>query len=67
MEMYRYVIQKTDGRFYWKGNVSSLWGLKESFDDAYLFKTESSAKQRMKSANLQNCKVRKVKIELLEE
>lgn len=65
MEIYRYVIQKDNGQFYWKGNVSSLWGLTDYFDDAYIFKTESSAKQRIKTANLQNCTVRKVKIELL--
>lgn len=63
--VFRFVIEKDNGQFYWKGNTSSLWGLKDSLGDAYLFKTENSAKQRIKTANLQNCQVRKVKIELI--
>ena len=67
MEYYRYVIQNANGQFYWKGNVSSMWGLRDNLEDAYLFKTESSARTRIKTANMQNCTVRKIKIELVKE
>lgn len=67
MEYYRYVIQNANGQYYWECNVSSMWGLIDNLEGAYLFKTESSARARIKTANMQNCTVRKVKIELVKE
>ena len=67
MVTYKYVIINDCGQFYWKGNVSSLYGFKDDFDDAYLFKTEKSANQRIKSLNTPNLKVGKVKVEFIED
>lgn len=43
-----YILQRSDGKFYWKGNTSSMWGYKENFEDAFLFKTKSGALSRSK-------------------
>lgn len=67
MENYKFVIQNEFGQFYWKGNTSSLYGFKDDFNEAYLFKSEMSAKQRIKSLNVSNCVVRTVKLELIKD
>jgi hypothetical protein len=42
----KYVLQRADGQFYYKGRVSSSWGFTEDFNKAYLFDTEKGAKLR---------------------
>lgn len=58
----RYVLQREDGKFYYRGNTSSAWGFTDDFSDAYLFKTEYHAKQRSFTANPLSTVVRKVKL-----
>ena len=39
MKRIMYVLQNEDGTFYWKNeNTSSSHGLKDGFENAYLFK-----------------------------
>ena len=44
-----YVLQNEDGFFYWKNeSTSSSHGLKEGFENAFLFKTRQGAERRRK-------------------
>ena len=66
--MIKYVLQRADGQFYYKGRVSSSWGFTEDFNEAYLFDTEKGAKTRKSlPAAGENAKIRKVLITLLPE
>ena len=59
-----YVLMREDGTFYWRGNVSSVYGWKD-FDEACLFKTRQGAESRMFVSAPLKCEVRKVKITLV--
>ena len=66
-ERIMYVIQRADGKFYWKHpSISSCYGY-DSFDKAHLFSTEKRAKSRIgyDSAG-QECEVKQVKVTLLD-
>ena len=42
-EIYRYVIQNQEGKFYWKdSSTSSCNGFDSSFDKAFFFRNEKS-------------------------
>lgn len=62
-----YVIQRADGKFYWKHqSISSCYGY-DSFDKAHLFSTEKGAKSRIGyGSDGQDCKVKQVKIVLVD-
>ena len=67
-ERIMYVIQRADGQFYWKDqSISSYYGY-DSFDKAHLFATEKGAKARLKviGRNGQECKVKRVKVTLVD-
>lgn len=66
-ERIMYVIQRADGKFYWKHrSISSCYGY-DSFDKANFFYTEKGAKSRISQiVDGQECKVRQVKIVLVE-
>ncbi len=66
-DVIKYVLQREDGTFYYKGSGSSNYGYSQDFSDAFLFKTERGAKSRSFTANPLSVKVRKVKITLLNE
>ena len=67
-ERMMYVLQRADGKFYWKNqNTSSSHGWEEGFENAFLFATEKGAKSRMYTSHDQECKIRKVKITLIDE
>lgn len=58
-----YVIRREDGKFYWKGNTSSLHGFKE-FDEAVMFRTKSGAESRLFVERNMKCEVLPVEITL---
>lgn len=63
-----YVIQRADGKFYWKDqSISSLYGY-DSFDKAHLFATEKGAKTRIRTLGHsgQDCVVKQVKVTLVD-
>jgi hypothetical protein len=61
-----YVLQDEEGKFYWKNeNTSSSHGLKEGFENAYLFKTRKGAEQRRKLPCYSNCVIKEVEIKLV--
>ena len=64
-ERIMYVIQRTDGKFYWKhSKIGSYYGY-DSFDKAHLFSTEKGAKSRIGYGNDgQECTVKRVKVVL---
>lgn len=67
-ERIMYVIQRADGKFYWKHqSISSCYGY-DSFDKAHLFVTEKGAKTRISTLgrNGQECKVKQVKVTLVD-
>ena len=44
----KYVLQNSDGEFYWKDkSVSSRYGFTEDFSKAYIFDSEKGAKTRL--------------------
>ena len=44
----KYVLQNSDGQFYWKDkSVSSRYGFTEDFSKAYIFDSEKGAKTRL--------------------
>lgn len=45
-----YVIRRSDGKFYYKGHVSSMYGFVEDFNKAFLFESERGAKSRLYTA-----------------
>ncbi len=66
-ERIMYVIQRADGKFYWKHQrISSCYGY-DSFDKAHLFSTEKGAKLRIGyGSEGQECKIKQVKIVLVD-
>ncbi len=66
-ERIMYVLQRADGKFYWKNtNTSSSNGYEDGFDKAFLFATERGARSRMGyGCNGQECKIKKVKVTLI--
>lgn len=66
MKRTMYVLQNEDGLFYWKNkNTSSSHGLKEGFENAFLFKTRQGAEKRRKLPFLSKCEIREVEIKLI--
>lgn len=63
-----YVIQRADGKFYWKHpNIGHYYGY-DSFGKAHLFATQKGAKLRLGyGSDGQECKVKQVMITLNEE
>ena len=49
-ESIRFVIRRSDGQFYYKGHVSSMYGFTEDFNKAFLFESERGAKSRLYTA-----------------
>lgn len=67
MKRIMYVLQHEDGRFYWKNdNTSSSHGLKEGFENAFLFKTKKGAEQRKKLPCYSECTIKQVEVKLIE-
>ena len=66
-DIIKYVLQREDGTFYYKGSGSSNYGYSHDISEAFLFKTEQGAKSRSFTANPLSVKVRKVKMSLLDE
>lgn len=64
-ERIMYVIQRADGKFYWKHqSISACYGY-DSFDKAHLFSTEKGAKSRIGyGSDGQECTVKRVKVVL---
>lgn len=63
-----YVLQSEDGQFYWKNeSTSSSHGLKEGFENAFLFKTRKGAETRKKLPCYRNCVIREVEVKLVEK
>ena len=68
MKRIRYVLQDEDDRFYWKSDgVSSMHGLTEHFEQAYLFKSKRGAEQRKKLPCYSKCIIREVELKLIEK
>lgn len=66
MKRIMYVLQNEDGSFYWKNeNTSSSHGLKDGFENAYLFKTQKGAEQRKKIPCYSKCTVKEVELKLV--
>ena len=57
----KYVIQRADGQFYYRKNVSSAWGFTEDFGKASLFESEKGAKSRLDIAG-EGAKIRTVTV-----
>ena len=66
-ERIMYVIQRADGKFYWKHpKIGSYYGY-DSFDKAHLFLSEKGAKSRIGyGSEGQECKVKRVKVTLVD-
>ena len=66
-ERIMYVIQRADGKFYWKHqSISSYYGY-DSFDKAHLFLSEKGAKSRIGyGSEGQDCIVKRVKVALVD-
>ena len=62
----KYVIQRADGQFYYRKNVSSAWGFTEDFNKASLFESEKGAKSRLDIAG-EGARIRRVVVSLLPE
>ena len=62
----KYVIQRADGQFYYRKNVSSAWGFTEDFGKASLFESEKGAKSRLDIAG-EGARIRKVAVGLLSD
>ena len=60
----KYVIQRADGQFYYRKNVSSAWGFTEDFNKASLFESEKGAKSRLDIAG-EGARIRKVAVGLV--
>ena len=55
MKRIMYVLQNEDGSFYWKNeNTSSSHGLKDGFENAYLFKTKKVLNKERNYSAIQN-------------
>lgn len=68
LQTIKYIVQREDGLFYWKGWSSSQHGWEKSFDKAYLFNRITSATTRAKKlSHLYNTKVKSVVITLEKE
>lgn len=68
MKRTMYILQREDGKFYWKGDGSSRWGYVDDFENAYLFKSEKNAKSRMGyGCDQMQCAVREVSVIFNEE
>lgn len=68
LQTIKYIIQREDGMFYWKGWASSQHGWKKSFDKAHLFNNITSATTRAKQfSHLHTCKVKPVTVILEKE
>lgn len=68
MKRIMYVLQDEDGKFYWKNeNTSSSHGLKDCFENAYLFKTKKGAELRRKLPCFSKCTIREVEIKLVKD
>ena len=68
MERLMYVIQRAEGKFYWKDPTIVFRYGYDSFDKAHLFATRKGAKLRLGyGSDGQECKVKQVKITLNEE
>ena len=68
MKRIMYVLQNEDGSFYWKNeNTSSSHGLKDGFENAYLFKTKKGAELRKKLPCYSKCTIKEVEIKLINE
>ena len=64
----KYIIQREDGLFYWRGWASSQHGWEKSFDKAYLFNSITSATTRAKYfSHRYVCKVKPVIVTLEKE
>ena len=66
-EIVKYVLQRTDGKFYSKHSKASLcWDFVDSFEDAYLFNSEDNAKIRARLPIAgKDTKIRKVILSLV--
>lgn len=49
-ESIRFVIRRSDGKFYYKGHTSSVYGFTDNFNDAHIFATAMGAKSRLYTA-----------------
>lgn len=68
MSRIMYVLQDEQCFFYWKNeSVSSMHGLKEGFENAFLFKSKQGAERVRKIPCYSKCKVREVEIKLIED
>lgn len=66
-ERIMYVIQRADGKFYWKNPKIGSYGY-DSFDKAHLFLSEKGAKSRIGYGNYgQECTVKRVKVALVDK
>jgi len=65
-ERIMYVLQRADGKFYWKNqNTSSSYGYEDGFENAFLFSSLRGAKSRMGyGCEGQECQVKEVKVTL---
>ncbi len=63
MKTTKYVIQNSKGEFYWRGDVLSIYGFHQDFNEAFLFKTRQRAESRMRLFD--NCIVREVELKLI--
>jgi len=52
-----YVLRREDGKYYWKGHVSSMYEWKDGFENAHLFHTKKGAKQRMYTSHDMKCEI----------
>ena len=66
-EKIMYVVQRADGKFYWKHPAFDNVDGYDSFDKAYLFSIKRSAQFIVDYGNEeQECKVKRVKLTLID-
>ena len=62
-----YVLQREDGKFYWKNqSTSSSHGWEDGFDKAFLFSSRRGAESRMFVSHDMKCEVKEVTVTLEE-
>ena len=62
-----YILKREDGKYYYKGHGSSIYGWTDDFNKAFLFASKVGAKMRMYTSQDMKCKIVEVEIKLKDE
>lgn len=60
--MEKYIIKRSDGKYFWRGNIWYISGWKDDIKNAYMFSTLSGVYRRAKKCG--DCKIIKIKVDV---